>query len=129
VINVRSSPYLSSKSLQSQAVMEPPRPTDLDWTDIAAKAQTRLINSIPSEWRIPYTTLPKDDQFDVTGFPKQSGLLSDEELRITESFATDIVGAVAAGEWTAEEVTRAFCKRAAIAHQVVCPPCFAAYRQ
>ena len=103
--------------------MEPPKRTDLDWTDIAAKAQTRLINSIPREWRIPHDKLPKDDQLDVTSFPQKSGLLSDEEIRITESFATEIVGAVAAGEWTAEEVTRAFCKRAAIAHQVVGPSC------
>ena len=92
---------------------------DLDWTDVAAKAQTKLRNSIPSEWRIPYKNLPPDDQLDVTDFPRNSGLLTDAELKITESFATDIVGAVAAGEWTAEEVTRAFCKRAAIAHQVV----------
>ena len=91
----------------------------LDWTDVAAKAQTKLINSIPAEWRIPYKQLPPDDQLDVTSFPRQSGLLTDAELKITESFATEIVGAVAAGEWTAEEVARAFCKRAAIAHQVV----------
>ncbi|KAK5119961.1 hypothetical protein LTR85_007037 [Meristemomyces frigidus] len=91
---------------------------DLDWTDIAAKAQTKLINSIPAEWRIPHDKLPPDEQLDVTGFPRQCGLLTDAELKITESFATEIVGAVAAGEWTAEEVTRAFCKRAAIAHQV-----------
>lgn len=94
---------------------------DQDWTDIAAKAQTKLINSIPSQWRIPHDKLPPDDQLDVTGFPRQSGLLTDDELEITEAFATDIVGAVAAGEWTAVEVTTAFCKRAAIAHQVVCP--------
>ena len=100
--------------------MEPPNLGEQDWTDIAAKAQTKLLNSIPREWRVPYDKLPKDDVLDVTGFPKQSGLLSDEELKITESFATEIVGALAAGEWTAEEVTRAFCKRAAIAHQVVC---------
>jgi len=93
--------------------------TDQDWTDIAAKAQTRLLNSIPSEWRIPYNKLPPPEQLDVTGFPKECGLLTETELAITESYATEIVGAVAAGEWTSEEVTRAFCKRAAVAHQVV----------
>lgn len=90
-----------------------------DWTDVAAKAQTKLRNSIPSKWRIPQSKLPPDNQLDVTGFPKQCGLLTETELKITESFATEIVGAVAAGEWTAEEVTIAFCKRAAVAHQVV----------
>ncbi|KAI7493968.1 acetamidase [Hortaea werneckii] len=98
--------------------MEPSKVDDQDWTDIAAKAQTRLRNSIPTELRIPHHKLPKDDQLDVTGFPKECGLLTPEELKITESFATEIVGAIAAGEWTAEEVTRAFCKRAAVAHQL-----------
>ncbi|KAK3641845.1 hypothetical protein LTR56_000003 [Elasticomyces elasticus] len=97
---------------------EMPSTADTDWTDIAAKAQTRLRNSIPSEWRIPQNKLPPDDQLDVTDFPAKCGLLTDAELKITESYATEIVGAVAAGEWTAVEVTTAFCKRAAIAHQV-----------
>lgn len=92
---------------------------NLDWTDIAAKAQTKLINSIPAKWRIPHDKLPPDEQLDVTGFPRQSGMLTETELKITESFATEIVGTVAAGEWTAEEVATAFCKRAAIAHQLV----------
>ncbi|KAK4569899.1 hypothetical protein LTR86_002868 [Recurvomyces mirabilis] len=89
-----------------------------DWTDISAKAQTKLRNSIPSEWRIPPGKLPPDTQLDVTDFPAKSGLLSDQELKITSSYATEIVGAIAAGEWTAVEVTTAFCKRAAIAHQL-----------
>nr|POE76231.1 acetamidase [Quercus suber] len=98
--------------------MAAPTPPAQDWTDIAAKAQTKTINSIPRDWRISSSKLPPDDQLDVTTFPAQSGLLSREELAITESSATDIVGNLAAGEWTAVEVTTAFCKRAAIAHQV-----------
>ena len=100
---------------------EPPK-MELDWTDIAAKAQTKLRNSIPAEYRIPLDKLPPEDQLDVTGFPAKCGLMSELELKITESYATEIVGAVAAGEWTAVEVTKAFCKRAAIAHQVVSHP-------
>ncbi|KAK5103999.1 hypothetical protein LTR62_003713 [Meristemomyces frigidus] len=89
-----------------------------DCTDIAAKAQTRLRNSIPSQWRIPQDKLPPDSQLDVTGFPAKCSLLTDQELKITDSYATEIVGAVATGEWTAVEVTTAFCKRTAVAHQV-----------
>ena len=95
-----------------------------DWATIAAKAQTRLVNSIPSEWRLPYAQLPADDVLDVTDFPRTCGILSDAEIRITDSLATDIVGRLAAGEWTALEVTTAFCKRSAIAHQVVGWPLF-----
>jgi amidase len=100
------------------AGVEPPK-TESDWTDIAAKAQTKLRNSIPSEWRIPQDKLPPESRKNVMDFPAESGLLSELELKITESFATDIVGAIAAGEWSAVEVTTAFCRRAAIAHQLV----------
>lgn len=89
------------------------------WQDISAKAKQKVLDDIPSEWRIPADILPGDEVLDVTGFPAQSGILSKLELEITESFATEIVAKVAKGEWTAEDVTRAFCKRAAIAHQLV----------
>lgn len=90
-----------------------------DWKEISTKAQEILHNSIPSEWRIPKDKLPPEDQKDVTDFPAKCGLLTDAELTITDSYATEIVKKIAAGEWKAEDVTRAFCKRAAIAQQVV----------
>lgn len=89
------------------------------WQVISAKAKQKVLDDIPSEWRIPAAQLPRDDVLDVTGFPAQSGLLSDLDLQITESFATEIVARIAKGDWTAEDVTRAFCRRAAIAHQLV----------
>jgi len=91
------------------------------WEEIGMRAQARLYESIPAEWRIPQDKLPPADQKDVTGFPYQSGLLAEREIVITNSLARDIVGKVAKSIWTAEEVTRAFCKRAAIVHQLVLP--------
>ncbi|KAL7904142.1 amidase signature domain-containing protein [Trichoderma velutinum] len=88
------------------------------WTKISAEARAKLIDSIPAEWRIAQDKLPPESQLDVTSFPAESGILSQHELDITESFAIDIVRRLAAREWTSEEVTTAFCKRAAIAHQV-----------
>ena len=90
-----------------------------DWKAISAEAQEKLAASIPSEWRISQEGLPSKDELDVTEFPAKSGLLTKEELAITDSYATDIVKKIASGDWKAEDVTRAFCKRAAIAHQVV----------
>ena len=90
-----------------------------DWTEIAAKARAKLIDSIPAEWRITEGRLPPDSRLDVTGFPAESGILSQHELDMTESFATDIVKRLATGEWTSQEVTTAFFKRAVIAHQLV----------
>ena len=90
-----------------------------EWEKISAKAQEIRSSSIPSEWRIPEEKLPPPEQLDVTGFPAKSSILTDAELAITDSYATEIVSKIAAGEWKAEDVTRAFCKRAVIAHQVV----------
>jgi len=52
-------------------------------------------------------------------YPKKSGILSAEELTITESSATDLVAQLASGKLTSVAVTTAFYKRAALAHQLV----------
>lgn len=52
--------------------------------------------------------------------PRRSNILTPRELRITESYDVQhLLDALAAGELTALEVTVAFCKRAAIAQQLV----------
>lgn len=85
------------------------------WEELAADKRTRINNSIPDEWRIQ--ELPAGDSF--FDFPAKSGLLSDQELSITESSATDLVQRLAQGKLKAVDVTIAFCKRAALAHQLV----------
>lgn len=89
-----------------------------EWQTISQKAKQILADSIPPEWRLSKDKLPPEDRLDVRDVPKQSGLLTDQELAVTDSYATEIVAKIAAGEWTSEAVTLAFCKRAAIAHQV-----------
>lgn len=91
----------------------------MSWEEVGKQARARLSDSIPSQWRIPADKLPAAEQLDVMGFAYQSGLFSEREISITTSSATDIVKNVATGEWKAEDVTRAFCKRAAVAHQLV----------
>lgn len=86
------------------------------WQNAAAKKREEISALIPKEWRIDSVPSVKE-QVDVTDFVKQ--YLSEEELSITESDAEKIVERTAAGEWTAEKVTRAFCHRAALAHQLV----------
>lgn len=52
--------------------------------------------------------------------PTSCGILSAEEVRITSDYdAVNLVEEVAKGRYTAEAVTVAFCKRAAIVHQLV----------
>ena len=86
------------------------------WQDAAAKKLEDISALIPAEWRVG--SLPSvKEQVDVTDYVKQ--YLSEEELGITESDAEQIVEKTKSGAWTAEKVTRAFCHRAALAHQMV----------
>lgn len=59
------------------------------------------------------------EQRDVSGVPAASGILSQEEVDITIKDATAILEKIHAGVWSAEKVCLAFCKRAAIAQQLV----------
>ena len=85
------------------------------WEDRAADKRSRIEKSVPSEWKIK--TLPTEDS--VFDFPDKSGLLSSTELEITKSSATDLVVKLAKGELKSVDVTLAFSKRAALAHQLV----------
>lgn len=87
----------------------------MDWKLATAQKKSSLEATIPPEWRIK--SLPTDDS--VMSFPRQSGILTEEELQITESSATQLVCGLAAGKLRSVAVTTAFCKRAALAHQVV----------
>ncbi|PWN53440.1 putative AMD2-amidase [Violaceomyces palustris] len=82
-----------------------------------AKSQAKLA-AIPDEWKIPDEKMPPDEQKDVTSFPSSSGILTDQELEITQTPAETIVQRLIKGECKSLDVTRAFCKRAAIAHQL-----------
>ena len=73
---------------------------------------------IPPEWKLSQELLDPSWK-DVTGIPERSGILDEIELIITKTDATGILAKVHSGQWTAYQVTIAFCKRAAIAHQLV----------
>ncbi|KAI0180101.1 amidase [Hypoxylon sp. FL1284] len=92
--------------------------TAMSWETIAAKKREDLASSIPEEWRIPAELLPGADEDDVTGFPARSGWFTAEELAITAQTAAELLPRLASGELSSEAVTRAFCKRAAAAHQL-----------
>lgn len=87
----------------------------MTWEEAAADKRSRIAESIPQEWRIE--TPPTEDN--VMDYPKKSGIMTAEELSITESSATELVAKLATGDLTSVAVTTAFCKRAALAHQLV----------
>ncbi|KAK5127721.1 hypothetical protein LTR08_004313 [Meristemomyces frigidus] len=89
-------------------------------TDWKAKGKAKadsILALIPKEWRLE--SIPSvEEQRDVTGLYIQQ-FLSKQEIAITETDAVGIVCKTTAGAWTAVEVAKAFCHRAALAHQLV----------
>ncbi|KAF2157139.1 amidase [Myriangium duriaei CBS 260.36] len=84
---------------------------------IAARKQAERDARIPSDWRLK--TLPPASQTNVLDIPRTCGILTERELQITEiRDATALIKDLQAGLVTSSQVARAFCKRAAIAHQV-----------
>ncbi|KAL6824688.1 amidase signature domain-containing protein [Trichoderma sp. SZMC 28015] len=88
------------------------------WEEIGAKKRSELQASIPKEWRIPENLMPPESQDDVTGWPETSGWFTEEELAITNSTIEELLSKLATGVLKSEDVTLAFCKRAAAAHQL-----------
>ena len=86
------------------------------WSALCLDKKKRQQALIPKDWIVP---LPSADKQNVIGFPKESGLLTSLELGITESNVETLLHKLAAGEWSSVDVTRAFCKRAILAQQVV----------
>lgn len=90
----------------------------VDWKAKAAAKAAAIFDAIPDSWRIPEPIPTVDAQRDITG-PYLHKYLTGDEIEITETNAVGIVKKVADGEWHAETVVRAFCHRAALAHQYV----------
>lgn len=90
-----------------------------NWETQAQKGKDILNNSIPKQWLLPVDRLPPVSQKSVVDFPKQSGLLNEHELLITEMSATALVTEMGNGKLSAEEVVIAFLKRAVLGHQLV----------
>jgi amidase len=93
------------------------------WQQVATHERALLLAKIPAGLRLP------QDYLDVVtshgrllDIPRQCGLLSPMEVDITESDATILVTKLTRAQISSVAVTTAFCKRAAIAHQLVSMP-------
>ncbi|PYH42853.1 putative general amidase [Aspergillus saccharolyticus JOP 1030-1] len=92
------------------------------WQQKVQAKQAAAAAKIPAEWRLPAHLLATADPVspeNVLSVPRDCGLLTERELAITETVdATALLAQIAAGKYSAVEVTTAFCKRAAIAQQL-----------
>ncbi|KAF7560568.1 hypothetical protein G7046_g3584 [Stylonectria norvegica] len=88
-----------------------------DYRVISAEKKERRESKIPTKW-----LLPKEKYHGLTNFlrvPSTCGILTDEECIITSDFdAAALLEKLRDGVYSAEQVTVAFCKRAAIAQQL-----------
>ena len=90
-----------------------------DWKDVAKRVKARIDDAIPASYYADAAFLPKNLDDPVLDLPARSGVLSERELEITELMAYELLPKLADKTYTSVEVTRAFCKRATIAHQIV----------
>ncbi|KAK7984278.1 hypothetical protein PG989_011680 [Apiospora arundinis] len=85
---------------------------------IAAEKVAQRSSKIPKDWLISPDS--SKDATNLLHIPTTCGVLSDVEYNITSNYdATALLEKLRAGEFSAEQVTRAFCKRAAVAQQLV----------
>lgn len=79
-----------------------------------------FYDKIPQEYYLPQNVIDNPPT-DVSSVPSTCGILSAEEIEITENYdATGLAEAIAARKYTAVAVAKAFCKRAIICHQLTC---------
>jgi amidase len=93
------------------------------WQDIVKAKKARLETAIPSEWRLDkqlVAGLTRNDDVIGSQAVLKSGLLSAKEVELTETYtAKQLVAMMARQQVTAVQVVTAFCKRAAVAQQLV----------
>jgi amidase len=98
------------------------------WETKAAAKQKACFDKIPKEWRLPASVTEglqtpfKQHQHRLIDMnvPRKSGIMSDEELRITEDYTVEeLLKNLREGSLTACSALLAFAKRAAIAQQLV----------
>ena len=95
---------------------------DAPWTTKVAEKRASEYAKIPKAWRLNPQFLSNDETspVNVMDVPAKSGILTPAELDITEKYsAVSLAKAVQSGSIKAVDVATAFCKRAAIAQQLL----------
>lgn len=104
-------------TLDSAASATKEQPVKRSWQEIASEQRKLRDSQIPKDWRLE--SLPDESVANVMNVPYTCGLMTEKELALTEKDATDLLEMMAKGELKSYDLTLAFCKRAAIAQQLV----------
>ncbi|GKT66294.1 general amidase [Colletotrichum tofieldiae] len=102
-------------------------PAAIEWEAIASQHRTKQQQAIPQDWIIPHSKLKElngtgtanEGRLIALEATRKSALLTEKELEITEIYgARELLSKIHTGGFSSEEVTVAFCKRAALAQQL-----------
>ncbi|KAK1765526.1 Acetamidase [Phialemonium atrogriseum] len=91
------------------------------WQDRAAAKRASILAEIPAEWRLAQADIDRAEKQRVLVGPFMEQLLDPETVSIVNQDSVPLVEAIKSRAYTSEQVTRAFCKTAAVAHQI--DPC------
>lgn len=100
----------------------------MEWEAIASRHRSEQQRNIPQEWIISDDQLAKlrgkgtaeEGRLIAQDVARKSALLTEKELDITECYnARELLDKIHHKKLTSEEVAVAFCKRAALAQQLV----------
>lgn len=89
------------------------------WQDRAAAKRASILAEIPAEWRLAQADIDRAEKQRVLVGPFMEQLLDPETVSIVNKDSVPLVEAIKSRTYTSEQVTRAFCKTAAVAHQIV----------
>jgi amidase len=96
--------------------------TSASWQEKAAVKRAATNAKIPQKWRLTKADLDRaKEQVQLTG-PFIQSFLAEAERDIVGHDAPALVKKLASREYTALQVAEAYCKTAAIAHQIVLYP-------
>ncbi|KAI4270827.1 MAG: hypothetical protein LQ337_006438 [Flavoplaca oasis] len=89
-----------------------------NWQATAKAKVADIHSSIPKEWRLSDEDLGKAGQQRTLSGPFIEQYLTDKEKEIIRHDSLQIVGKIKSRDYTAVDVTRAYCKTAAVAQQI-----------
>ncbi|EPX70952.1 acetamidase [Schizosaccharomyces octosporus yFS286] len=90
----------------------------IEWQTISAQYCAKRDSTIPESMKLK--SVAGMDALNVTNVPKTCGLLTPRELELTEKYdATGLADLIKQHKTTSKELVVAFCKRAAIAQQLL----------
>ncbi|KAI3542006.1 amidase [Colletotrichum filicis] len=88
------------------------------WRELAQVCIDIQKKSIPKEYELASDQIPPKDHQNVLDIPNESGILTTEEIRMTEQDASSLLEKYKSGQWTVKQVVTAFLKKTTMIHQL-----------